>query len=132
MNEEDVKWIKNNWDNISDEYKEDIMPNKYSDKLEGLKREEHFVILLLDRQKPSVEASYDYDEERIGVNKNGKVVWGFDSGCSCPSPWDDAYPDCYNISKTWKEFIGNAKDFDKKFLEECDKTLNDIKKDVKK
>lgn len=36
----------------------------------------------LDRQKPSVEADYSFDEERFGITKDGQLIWGFDSGCS--------------------------------------------------
>jgi hypothetical protein len=60
----------------------------------------------MDRQRPSVEQSYDFDEERFGVTKQGNIIWGFDSGCSCPSPWskEDFGDDNYYV-KTWKEFI---------------------------
>lgn len=61
------------------------------------------VIWFLNRQKPSVSPSYDFDEERFGITKNGEIIWGFDSGCSCPSPWRDA-GDIYE-KKDWKEFI---------------------------
>lgn len=36
---------------------------------------------------------------------------GFDSGCSCPSPWDDSYPDCYEVM-TLEEFKTSKKEFD--------------------
>jgi len=132
MNSKDVKWIIKNWDKISEDFKTDILPDKYHEKIDGLSREEHYVVLLLDRQKPSVESSYDFDEERIGVNKSGKIIWGFDSGCSCPMPWDDSYPTCYNVSKTWKEFEGNTSDFDRNYLKECDEKIKEIKKELEK
>ncbi len=31
---------------------------------------------------------YSWGQERLGINKEGKIVWAFDSGCSCNSPWD--------------------------------------------
>jgi len=68
---------------------------------------EHYpkrVIWFINRQKPSIEANYDFNEERFGITNEGEIVWGFDSGCSCPSPWNDN-DDCYTIEKTWKEFI---------------------------
>lgn len=113
--EKGIKWIVKNWNNIPDENKVLLKP-KYigSDEvIKNLPLEEHFVVLVLDRQKPSVVSSYDFDEERIGITRTGKVVWGFDSGCSCPMPWENSYPNCYNTSKTWKEFELNLKDFDK-------------------
>jgi len=78
------------------------------------------VLWLLDRQKPSVEQSYNFDEERFGLTQDGKIVWGFDSGCSCPSPWssEDYGDDSYSV-KEWKEFIlGKFPDFDVPFEEE--------------
>ena len=106
--EDGVKWIVGSWDSVPDEYKTDLRPDKYS-LIENLSKEEHFVVLLVSRQKPSVQAYYDFDEERIGVTKKGQLIWGFDSGCSCPTPWQDSFPKCYNLSKTWKEFEINLK-----------------------
>ncbi len=128
MKSADINWIKNNWNKIPDTEKTFIKPNRYSKYIEGLSIESHFVVLLLNRQKPSVEASYDFDEERIGITRQGEIVWGFDSGCSCPSPWDDGYPECYNISKSWKEFKLNPEtkfDADWEFV--CTKKLEEIK-----
>lgn len=123
--EEGIKWIVRNWDSINDEEKTDLRPNRYSS-IDNLSTEEHIVILLVDRQKPSVERDYNFDEERIGVNRKGKVIWGFDSGCSCPSPWYDSFPKCYNVSKTWKEFEINIKEFDKDIEKECLNTINHL------
>ena len=88
------------------------------------------VLWLLDRQKPSVEACWDFDEERFGITKDGKIIWGFDSGCSCPSPWSAAdFGDAsYNV-REWKEFeLGKFPEFDEKWKEEIieniDKILN--------
>lgn len=109
------------------------------------------VIWFMDRQKPSVEACYDFDEERLGLTKDGKIIWGWDSGCSCPSPWSqiDFGDDNYYV-KEWKEFqieaFGemekpepeNSWDmswFDKGWEDECYDNLNDflllIKKNLK-
>lgn len=79
--------------------------------LRSLEGQDHEVCWILDRQKPSVYPSYDFDEERLGVTKEGKVIVGFDSGCSCPSPWDDSYPDCYEVM-TLEEFKTSKKEFD--------------------
>ena len=83
-----------------------------------------------------VKKDWDFDEERLGINRFGEIIWGFDSGCSCPSPWDDSYPDCYDVEKTWKEFVianqdgiekeGYSDFFDIGFQEEAIKTLNEI------
>lgn len=125
-----VEWIKEHWDNIPDEYKKNLKPNHYSNSIEGLKEEGHYVVLLVDRQKPSVVASYDFDEERLGINRFGQVIWGFDSGCSCPSPWSDTYPECYKQAKTWKEFEVNTEGFDPDFLDEAVRTFREIKEKI--
>lgn len=128
----EIKWIVDNWDKIPDKFKILINQsyNGSMNNLPGLASEEHFVVLLLDRQKPSVDAFYDFDEERIAVNKVGKVIWGFDSGCSCPSPWVDSYPDCYTVTKSWKEFVVNIEKFDRDVLEDCFKKIEEIKKET--
>lgn len=130
MNSDDVEWIVRNWEKIPDKFKTDIRPGKAE--VPELRTEGHIVVLLLDRQKPSVKSNYEFDEERIGVNRFGEVVWGFDSGCSCPTPWYDSYPDCYDVKKTWKEFTVDCCEvgFDSDFLAACDATLAEIKKEV--
>lgn len=40
------------------------------------------VLWFINRQKPSIEACYDFDEERFGITIDGNIIWGFDSGCS--------------------------------------------------
>ena len=124
--QKEIKWIIKNWEIIPENYKSDLRPTQCKI-IKDLPKEEHFVVLLLDRQKPSVRRDYDFDEERIGVNRKGKIIWGFDSGCSCPMPWEDSFPDCYNVSKTWKEFEVNLKDFDKEVIEECLSKIKQIK-----
>ncbi len=124
----------------------DRIPDEFFVRTDGGKYE---VLWFMDRQKPSVEQSYDFDEERFGVTKDKKIIWGFDSGCSCPSPWskEDHGDDNYNV-KTWKEFVVESKTkesegekeswesnwFDKNWEDECYKTLKDytllIKEDI--
>lgn len=130
--EKGISFIVKNWDKIPDKLKQSLKPSHYSQDIKDLSLEEHIVVLLLNRQKPSVQASYDFDEERIGVTKTGKIVWGFDSGCSCPSLWDDSYPGCYKVSKSWKQFEINLKDFDKEVQEDCLKTIEEVKEAIKK
>ena len=127
---QEINFLKKNWKLIPEKYKENLKPNRYSTNIKDLSLEEHFAVLLLDRQKPSVARSWDFDEERIGITREGKVIWGFDSGCSCPTPWDDAFPDCYKVSKSWKEFEVNLKDFDVGVIEECRNKINEIKKEL--
>jgi hypothetical protein len=124
------EWVVKNWDKIPDEFKSNIL-GQYKNPLEGLTIEGHIVVLLIDRQKPSVEQSYDFDEERFGVNRFGELIWGFDSGCSCPSPWDDSYPDCYSHSKSFKTFEVDQTRFDTGWLEEANKKLTEISKKIK-
>lgn len=85
------------------------------------------VIWFMDRQKPSVPTDYSFDEERFGLTKDGKVIWGFDSGCSCPSPWssEDFGDDNYSI-KEWKEFSVEPENaFDVDWQDECYSNLQD-------
>ncbi len=85
------------------------------------------VIWFMDRQKPSVEQSYDFDEERFGITRDGQVIWGFDSGCSCPSPWSqsDFGDDSYQV-KEWREFsVPTEEAFDADWQDEAYKNLND-------
>lgn len=127
----EINWIKKNWEKIPDSFKTNIQGDSYSRSsavIDGVPLEEHVVILLLDRQKPSVQRDYSFDEERIAVTRSGKVVWGFDSGCSCPSPWHDNYPQCYACSKDWKEFVLNIEKFDHDALKEVEARIEEIKK----
>lgn len=32
---------------------------------------------------------YSWSAERLGIRRDGEVVWAFDSGCSCNSAWED-------------------------------------------
>jgi hypothetical protein len=113
----EIAWLVKNWKKVPHLYKTTILDGKDSQ-----------VILLLDRQKPSVMRDYSFDEERIGVHEDGKVTWGFDSGCSCPSPWHDNAPHCYNCTDTWKEFALDTKSFDPDWAEVCLEVIQDIKK----
>ena len=86
------------------------------------------VIWFMDRQKPSVEASYDFDEERFGITRDGLVIWGFDSGCSCPTPWGEYdYGDSSYYKKEWKEFcVDPEMSFDEGWEDECYNNLKDF------
>lgn len=128
--EEGLDWIRSHWDSVAGAAR-DIRPSHIGDNDEDVHSgsEEHSsVILLLDRQKPSVVCSYSFDEERFGINKAGQIIWGFDSGCSCPTPWDDSYPQCYETPvRTWKEFTLNGlPNFDEKFEEEVLTNMRNI------
>ena len=127
-----VKWIVKNWKKIPSDQKTMLMPGKSSNPLKNGTIEDNIVFLLIDRQKPSVEADYSFDEERFGVTSTGKILWGFDSGCSCPSPWDDSYPSCYNLAKTWKQFQVELSYFDVDFEKEALDNLKKLKETMKK
>jgi len=87
------------------------IPQEFWSKTDGEKYE---VVWLLDRQKPSVEPCYDFDEERLGITKDGRVIWGFDSGCSCPTPWSAGdFGDENYKTNTYKEFFITLPEFDK-------------------
>lgn len=87
------------------------IPDEFWVRTDGGKYE---VLWILDRQKPSVEACYSFDEERVGITRDGRIIWGFDSGCSCPTPWSqsDFGDESYNLDREWKEFEIKATDFD--------------------
>lgn len=115
----EIDFLVENWESIGDEFKSTIKTDP-----------EQKVIVLLDRQKPSVEADYSFDEERITVNQKGQVIWGFDSGCSCPAPWHDSAPECYSCDEGWKEFELNIQQFDHGAVEECLDVINRIKEKI--
>lgn len=110
----------------------DKIPDEFFRRTDGRQYE---VIWLLNRQKPSVEKSYDFDEERFGITKDGKLIWGFDSGCSCPSPWSssDFGDENYKTASTWKEFEVNPDaEFDVDWEAESLSVLEDILLLIKK
>jgi len=117
-----INWIVKNWSKIPDNLKREIEDSNKSK-----------VILLLNRQKPSIEQCCDFNEERISVNEKGQIIWGFDSGCSCPSPWYESAPDCYSCSDSIKDFILNDfSGFDEGALEECLSVIEEIKDGIQK
>lgn len=122
----EINQLINNLDKIPDEFFVNTDGRKYR------------VLWLMDRQKPSVEVNYDFDEERFGITRNKEIIWGFDSGCSCPSPWSqgDYGDESYQVEKTWKEFninYGDKKEskeeysdwFDVGWKDECYSNLKD-------
>lgn len=116
-----TKWIVKNWNKIPDKFKTDISQGQ-----SNISKDDSLVVLLLDRQKPSIERCYDYDEERIGVTREGKIIWGFDSGCSCPMPFEE-HDNCYSCSRDYKTFILEAKGFDEDWFKECENNFEEIK-----
>lgn len=114
-----------------------MIPDEFWVKTDADKYE---VLWFMDRQKPSVEANYSFDEERFGLTRDGKVIWGFHSGCSCPSPWSSSdFGDAYE-TREWKEFVmqdygkpvqteenrwSAAEWFDAGWEEECYSNLSD-------
>ena len=102
------------------------IPDEFFHRTDGRQYE---VIWLLNRQKPSVERSYDFDEERFGITKDGRIIWGFDSGCSCPSPWSqsDFGDENYKTASTWKEFEVNPDtEFDINWEKESLQTIEEL------
>ncbi len=102
----------------------DKVPDEFWVRTDGGKYE---VIWFMDRQKPSVHASYDFDEERFGLTKTGQIIWGFDSGCSCPSPWSkEDFGDDNYLVKEWSEFeVSPENAFDAGWQEESYSNLSD-------
>lgn len=58
-----------------------------------------FVLWFLSREDGTA-GSYETSQERFGITKNGKIIYGFTSGCSC---WDGWSKDEFT-TKTYKEF----------------------------
>ena len=100
------------------------IPKEYWQETDGKK---YKVIWLLDRQKPSVERYYNFDEERLGITDDGRIIWGFDSGCSCPIPWgkEDFGDENYNTN-TYKEFFIKLPDFDESWDKESEAKIDEI------
>lgn len=108
----------------------DKIPEKYWEETDGGK---YKVVWILDRQKPSVEADYSFDEERLGITDDGRLIWGFDSGCSCPSPWSAGdYGDDNYMTNNYKEFFIKLPDFDTGWEEESSSKIDEILKEIKK
>lgn len=136
----DIDWIVTNFLVIDSKFKTSLIvrdgwnnTDPIKAKPKGLSEDDNEAVFLLDRQKPSEEVSYDFHEERIGITSKGKIIWGFDSGCSCPTPWEDHYPGCYEVTeKTWKEFVvKDISGFDGGYMEEMEKRLQEIKEATK-
>jgi len=103
--------------------KKDLIPDEFWVQAQCL---DERVIWFVNRQKPSVVAFYDFDEERFGLTRSGKIVWGFDSGCSCPSPWFDNMNDETYSKKEWKEYVlGSEAPLDEGWEDECFENMRD-------
>ncbi len=61
---------------------------------------EEDVIWILNRDDGTA-GSYETSEERLGITRTGKILYGFSSGCSCWSGWQK---DDYKDTITYKEF----------------------------
>jgi len=91
------------------------------------------VIWILDRQKPSVQREWDFDEERLGITNDGRIIWGFDSGCYCPCPWSDYdYGDDSYDTSSYKEFFIDLPNFDEDWEKESSERIDEILKLIKK
>lgn len=76
--------------------RKDRIPDEFWIKAENDKD----VIWLLDREDGTA-GSYETSQERFGVTKDGDIIWGFTSGCSCWSGWDSGELE----TSTYKEFV---------------------------
>lgn len=66
---------------------------------------------------------YSWNAERLGINREGQVVWAFDSGCSCNSAWENFdITECKTVSH--KEFVIN--DFLKDRTEYSELTTDEV------
>jgi len=100
------------------------VPDEFWVRTDGRK---YRTIWFMDRQKPSVEDYCSFNEERFGLTQDGKVIWGFDSGCSCPAPWSQRdFGDENYLVKEWKEFMVEPETaFDADWQDECYSNLSD-------
>lgn len=83
-----ITWILNNISKI---------PEKYWTKAEN----DRIVFWLLDREDGTA-GSYETSQEKFGITLSGELIWGFSSGCSCWSGWNESD---YQKSISYKEFI---------------------------
>lgn len=106
------------------------IPEKYWSKTD---EEKYRVVWLLDRQKPSVEEFYSFDVERLGITDDGRIIWGFDSGCSCPTPWSSQdYGDNSYETNTYKEFFVSLPEFDIDWDKEGSDKIDEIIRELNK
>ncbi len=77
--------------------KKDRIPDEFWIKSEN----GHDVIWVLD-QEDGTAGNYETSQERLGITRNGDMVWGFSSGCSCWSGWES---DDYCPTVSVKEFV---------------------------
>ena len=77
--------------------KKDRIPDEFWIKSEN----GHDVIWVLDQEDGTAE-SYETSQDRLGITRNGDMVWGFSSGCSCWSGWES---DDYCPTVSVKEFV---------------------------
>ncbi|MDP1570799.1 MAG: hypothetical protein Q8L86_12445 [Vicinamibacterales bacterium] len=52
-------------------------------------------------QEDGTAGAYEVSQERLGITRSGEIVWGFSSGCSCWSGWENGD---YCPTKSYKEF----------------------------
>lgn len=111
-----IQKLKKNLNRIPQEFFAETAEGKYK------------VIWFLNRQKPSVQASYDFDEERFGITIDGRIIYGFDSGCSCPTPWGagDYGDTSYDVTEYKEFFLNKMPDFDAGWEEDASKRLDDL------
>ena len=118
--ENKLEKLLSNIEKIPTEYWEETNSKKYK------------VVWLLNRQKPSVEQCWNFDEERLGITSDGKIIWAFDSGCSCLSPWSSYdYGDNSYSTSTYKEFFIKLPDFDKEWDKESSEKIDEILSKIK-
>lgn len=77
--------------------KRDRIPDEFWIKSEN----GHDVIWVLD-QEDGTAGSYETSQERFGITRNGDIIWGFSSGCSCWIGWGS---DDYCPTVSIKEFV---------------------------
>lgn len=65
------------------------------------------IIWFLD-QEDGTAGDYETSQERFGLSRDGEIIWGFSSGCSC---WDGWKADNYCPTRSIKEF--SLGDFEK-------------------
>ena len=83
--------------------KKDLIPDEFWIRSEN----GHRVIWFLDQEDGSAK-SYETSKERLGLTRDGQILWGFSSGCSCWSGWNSKD---YCPTKSIKEFV--ISDFEK-------------------
>lgn len=73
---------------------------------------------------------YSWSSQRLGMKRNGDIVWAFDSGCSCNSEWENFNVDVCDTATTKQFVLSNFLESAKEYDYGDDGAINTQEKDV--